>query len=279
MNDAAGNRRRRRHWLLAILAATAALIVAIILNVSLEIVRDADLQQLHPADAIVVFGAAEYAGRPSPVFKARLDHAYDIFQKGIAPVVITTGGAAEDPTYSEGGVGHDYLLRRGIPENSLIAETQGSDTAQSARRVAVIMNANGMKECVPSAMSITSSVSGSSWNTKASASTSRHVPILAPGRVRSASSPFCAKRSAISFGGLPDKSVLNASLGRIKSMTEFAHHPTFCRRVVMCATWCCPCQEYSARFFSRLSVSPRSGWRKVRFQSSLFMPRSRITQR
>src|SRR5262249_50615285 len=148
MNDAAGNRRRRRHWLLAILAATAALIVAIILNVSLEIVRDADLQQLHPADAIVVFGAAEYAGRPSPVFKARLDHAYDIFQRGIAPVVITTGGAAEDPTYSEGGVGHDYLLRRGIPENSLIAETQGSDTAQSARRVAVIMNANGMKECV-----------------------------------------------------------------------------------------------------------------------------------
>ena len=148
MNGVAPKRRRSRHWLLSISAVLAALLAFIILGICIRIVREADLQQLHPADAIVVFGAAEYSGRPSPVFKARLDHAYDIFQKGIAPVVITTGGAGEDPNYSEGGVGHDYLMRRGIPENNLIAETQGSDTAQSARRVGVIMRANGMRACV-----------------------------------------------------------------------------------------------------------------------------------
>jgi uncharacterized SAM-binding protein YcdF (DUF218 family) len=96
----------------------------------------------------VVFGAAEYSGRPSPVLKARLDHALDLFHRGVAPVVITTGGAASDPKFSEGGVGKDYLMRHGIPERSLIAETQGRDTSESATRVGVIMHANGLHSCV-----------------------------------------------------------------------------------------------------------------------------------
>ncbi len=100
------------------------------------------------ADAIVIFGAAQYAGHPSPVYKARLDHGYDLFEKGLAPVVITTGGAGQDPEFSEGGVGRDYLLRRGVPEQDLIAETQGSDTAKSAARVANIMRVNGMHRCI-----------------------------------------------------------------------------------------------------------------------------------
>jgi uncharacterized SAM-binding protein YcdF (DUF218 family) len=112
------------------------------------VVEEGALEELHRADAIVVFGAAEYSGHPSPVLRARLDHAFDLFQKGIAPVVITTGGAAADPSFSEGGVGRDYLEHRGIPERDLIAETQGSDTAQSAVRVAVIMRANGLHSCV-----------------------------------------------------------------------------------------------------------------------------------
>jgi uncharacterized SAM-binding protein YcdF (DUF218 family) len=100
------------------------------------------------ADVIAIFGAAEYAGRPSPVYRARLDHGYELFQKGMAPVIITTGGAAQDPDFSEGGVGKDYLLRRGVPEQDVIAETQGSDTARSAARVANIMRANGMHRCI-----------------------------------------------------------------------------------------------------------------------------------
>ncbi len=108
------------------------------------IIRQAHTDEAQPADAIVVFGAAEYAGRPSPVYRARLDHAYELFQRGLAPIVITTGGAGADPTFTEGGVGRDYLLTRGIPDRCLIAETQGDDTAESAQRVAAILRANRM---------------------------------------------------------------------------------------------------------------------------------------
>ena len=142
--------KQRRHnpwplWVVAFAAAALAICLGI---ESVQIVRQAGLQEIGPADAIVVFGAAQYAGRPSPVFRARLDHAYDLFQRGAAPVVITTGGSGDDPDFSEGGVGHDYLMHRGIPEPRLIAETQGSDTASSAERIAVIMRANRMHSCV-----------------------------------------------------------------------------------------------------------------------------------
>ena len=82
----------------------------------LHIVRAAGETPTHKADLIAVFGAAEYAGRPSPVYRARLDHGYELYKSGMAPMVITTGGAAQDPNFSEGGVGKDYLLRRGILE-------------------------------------------------------------------------------------------------------------------------------------------------------------------
>jgi uncharacterized SAM-binding protein YcdF (DUF218 family) len=125
-----------------------ALIAATVASTVHTIVHDSRQQQLHPADVIIVFGAAEYDGRPSPVLRARLDHANDLFRKGLAPVVITTGGAAADPNFSEGGVGRDYLMRKGVPEPALIAETQASDTAESAERVAVIMRANHMRSCI-----------------------------------------------------------------------------------------------------------------------------------
>jgi uncharacterized SAM-binding protein YcdF (DUF218 family) len=147
MSDAAANRFLRRPWKwLAALAAAAVLIWLV--SICVGIVTEASRQEIRPADAIAVFGAAEYAGRPSPVYRARLDHAFDLFQRGVAPVVITTGGAAADPSFSEGGVGHDYLMHRGIPDSDLIAETQGSDTAQSAQRISVIMRANHMRSCV-----------------------------------------------------------------------------------------------------------------------------------
>lgn len=140
--------RQRVRWSLRILALIAAGFVIWLGATCLAVMREAEAQQNQPADAIVVFGAAQYDGHPSPVFKARLNHAFDLFQQGIAPVVITTGGAADDPRYNEGGVGHDYLMKRGIPEAKLIAETQGADTAQSAQRVGVIMHANHMESCI-----------------------------------------------------------------------------------------------------------------------------------
>jgi uncharacterized SAM-binding protein YcdF (DUF218 family) len=110
--------------------------------------REAGVDEQHPADAIVVFGAAEYVGHPSPVFRARLDHAYNLFERGLAPVVITTGGAGNDIHFSEGQVGRDYLESRGISDANLIAETQGGDTDQSSQRVAVILKANDMQTCI-----------------------------------------------------------------------------------------------------------------------------------
>ena len=137
-------RSSRWAWVLVILAMLDAYVGWICLGIT----SAASEQQIRSADALIVFGAAEYSGRPSPVYRARLDHAFDLFQRGVGPVIITTGGAAADPHYSEGGVGHDYLMHRGVPDSSLIAETQGSDTAQSAARVAVIMRANHMHSCV-----------------------------------------------------------------------------------------------------------------------------------
>ena len=136
-----------RPWLLLLLAAVGAVLLFFGI-IGMRIVRAAAEAPAEKADVIAIFGAAEYAGHPSPVYRARLDHGYELFQKGMAPVVITTGGAGQDPDFSEGGVGRDYLLRRGVPEQALIAETQGSDTAQSAARVANIMRANGMRSCI-----------------------------------------------------------------------------------------------------------------------------------
>ena len=114
-------------------------------RIAYRIVHASNGDSLRKADAIVVFGAAEYAGRPSPVLRARLDHALDLYQQGYAPVVITTGGAGLDPVYSEGGVGRDYLTRHGVPDVSVIGETQGNDTAESSDRVGAIMRKNHMR--------------------------------------------------------------------------------------------------------------------------------------
>ena len=142
----ANGRRRLAGYLLPALLAALCLYLAV---VAMLVQRTAVVDEARPAGAIIVFGAAEYAGRPSPVFRARLDHGYDLFQRGLAPLVITTGGAANDPKFSEGQVGRDYLIARGIPDLHLIAETKSRDTAESAERTARILRANGLNECLP----------------------------------------------------------------------------------------------------------------------------------
>ena len=148
MTNAPANRLSRHRWLFWLVAGVVLALAFFLIVTSWRIVHEAGKEELHSADAIVVLGAAEYSGHPSPVLRARLDHAYELFEQRLAPVVITTGGSGADPSFSEGGVGRDYLIHRGIPERNLIAETQGSDTAQSAERVGVIMRANGMHSCL-----------------------------------------------------------------------------------------------------------------------------------
>jgi uncharacterized SAM-binding protein YcdF (DUF218 family) len=115
--------------------------------VTMQIERYATEDQSAPSDAIAVFGAAEYAGRPSPVFKARLDHAQRLFDHGIAPLIITLGGDGGDQ-FSEGQVGREYLMGAGVPESALIAETQSTNTSQSVKRLVVIARVNHIKRIV-----------------------------------------------------------------------------------------------------------------------------------
>jgi uncharacterized SAM-binding protein YcdF (DUF218 family) len=108
----------------------------------------ADRNEARPADAIAVFGAAEYDGRPSPVLRARLDHALALYQEKIAPLVITLGGGDPADRHSEGGVGHDYLMAHGVPDAAIIAETTSDNTEESAKRLAVIARANHLNDIV-----------------------------------------------------------------------------------------------------------------------------------
>jgi uncharacterized SAM-binding protein YcdF (DUF218 family) len=130
--------------LIGILAFAA---IAWLLWVDARIQHYARLDEARPADAIAVFGAAEYDGRPSPVFRARLDHALALYRQGLAPLVITLGGAGDDAN-SEGAVGRDYLLAQGIPADRIIAETQSGNTKESAERLAVIARENRLQRIV-----------------------------------------------------------------------------------------------------------------------------------
>jgi uncharacterized SAM-binding protein YcdF (DUF218 family) len=103
--------------------------------------------QVAPADAIAVLGAAEWDGRPSPVYRARLDHALDLYRRGIAPLIITVGGPGGDQ-YTEGSVGAHYLISMGVPEKDVIAETHSRDTEQSIERIAIIARANRLRRLV-----------------------------------------------------------------------------------------------------------------------------------
>jgi len=114
-----------------------------------QISATAEIDNAQPADAIAVFGAAEYAGRPSPVLHARLDKAVSLYNRGLAPLIITLGGGSDkDSGMTEGGVGRDYLLANGVPYNNIIAETQSIDTEQQVQRLAAIAAREHLKHII-----------------------------------------------------------------------------------------------------------------------------------
>lgn len=96
-----------------------------------------------PADAIVVLGAAQYAGRPSPVLRARLEHALALWRVGLAPRVIVTGGKAEGDVTTEAATGRGYLRRMGVPDGAIVLEDGGRTTAESLSAVARMLAAEG----------------------------------------------------------------------------------------------------------------------------------------
>ena len=105
-------------------------------------------EEARPAGALVVFGAAEYNGAPSPVFQARLDHAFDLEERGLAPIVITTGGSGGDPRFTEAYVGRDYLIQKGVAEQKILADPRSQTTYESVQTVARILRQRQQNTCI-----------------------------------------------------------------------------------------------------------------------------------
>lgn len=134
---------------LSIAAALVALLFAIQLMRVWKQIRDqSSLDEARPADVILILGAAEYNGRPSPVLKARLDHGLELYRRELAPLILTTGGAGGDPMFTEGGVGRAYLIKQGVPAEAIIVEMEGETTMHSTAASAEIMRRMSLKSCI-----------------------------------------------------------------------------------------------------------------------------------
>ena len=150
--DSLPNRRRskvsapRRRWLLPLISLVLVLIAVWFFWLYNQITYTAGIDNAQQADAIAVFGAAEYSGRPSPVLHARLDKALSLYQRGLAPTIITLGGgSSRDAGNTEGAAGRDYLLANGVPYESIIAETTSTDTEQQVRELAAIADKHDLR--------------------------------------------------------------------------------------------------------------------------------------
>jgi uncharacterized SAM-binding protein YcdF (DUF218 family) len=100
--------------------------------------------EARPAQAIVVLGAAQYAGRPSPVLRARLDHALGLWKRNLASLLILTGGTGRGDTTSEAAVGRTYAKKRGVPDTLILVENEGRTTSESMKAVAGMLEVRGL---------------------------------------------------------------------------------------------------------------------------------------
>src|SRR5882724_10337380 len=136
-------------WIVAVaLLLVIAVTLVKVTGVAAEIHRQSVIDEAQPADAIIVLGAAEYRGKPSPVLEARLNHALFLYLKHLAPRIITTGGAGGDPVFTEGSVGRAYLAERGVPPEAIVVEREAESTAQSVAAVAEIMRRMNLKSAI-----------------------------------------------------------------------------------------------------------------------------------
>jgi len=104
--------------------------------------------EARPSDAIIVLGAAEYDGRPSPVLAARLDHAIDLYRDGIAPMIVVTGGRVPGDRFTEAGVSADYLHKHAVPDTAILRETTGRTSWESLEAAARFLEKGDMRRVV-----------------------------------------------------------------------------------------------------------------------------------
>jgi uncharacterized SAM-binding protein YcdF (DUF218 family) len=104
--------------------------------------------EARPAQAIVVLGAAQYAGKPSPVLRARLDHALDLWNRHLASLLILTGGTGSGDITSEAAVGRNYAKRHGVPDSAILVESEGRTTSESMKAVAGMLEVRGLQSAL-----------------------------------------------------------------------------------------------------------------------------------
>ncbi len=97
------------------------------------------LDTKRPAHAIVVLGAAQYDGKPSPVLRARVDHAVQLWRQGLAPILVMTGGRGVGDTTTEAAVERRYAISKGVPADAILVETESRSTVESLRNVVSMM--------------------------------------------------------------------------------------------------------------------------------------------
>ena len=119
-----------------------------ILSIYFLIRLNANKDEAQIADIIVVFGAAQYNGQPSPVFKARLDHSINLFKKKFAKQILTTGGHGLDLYFSEAEVGKSYLIKQNIPKGSIFTETKGLSTLESVEKILIFLEIHKMDRVI-----------------------------------------------------------------------------------------------------------------------------------
>lgn len=132
-------RRSRRRWIALAVGAVAALLVGYVLMTFWQVRSTGAGDEAQGAGAIVVMGAAQYDGRPSPQLAARLDHVVDLWSQGLAPVVVVTGGNQPGDRFTEADASRAYLVERGVPEAAILAEETGSSTYESLENVAELL--------------------------------------------------------------------------------------------------------------------------------------------
>ncbi len=131
------------------LIVLSGLAVAIVTGLaSFRIWQQGDRDEQRPVDAIVVLGAAQYDGRPSPVFEARLDHAVKLWQRGIASSFVVTGGKLPGDRTTEAAVAREYAQRHDVPRDAIFGENEAHNTLESLRAVAAEMKQRGLHSAV-----------------------------------------------------------------------------------------------------------------------------------
>ncbi len=138
-------RRRRSVWrrLLLVLVLAVLFLVGYYAFTLWQVWATGRSDEARPVDAIVVMGAAQYDGRPSPQLAARLDHVAELWPAGYAPIVVVTGGNQPGDRFTEAGSSAAYLVERGVPDSAIVQEDQGSTTLESLENVAELLQARG----------------------------------------------------------------------------------------------------------------------------------------